>query len=187
MQTGGHHPCGQIRTPLGLVEEPETCAGCYSVLWTGYSTSKGTDANGFTPVCHAVIKQVNERAALKTEDGDLHEGESGDQPPIDQPPFRPKYCQQGENDRLQTTRLAGLRAHTEALGAADTPGHGHGEEDKELGCSLNGQCMHGGTPPGYYCRCDDGWTGRACEQCAPTAQPRWPFFTSARTLMRLSA
>ena len=102
VQTGGH-PCGQIRTPLGLVEEPETCAGCYSVLWTGYSTSKGTDANGFTPVCHAVIKQVNERAALKTEDG---EGEAADQPPIDQPPSPPKYCQQGENDRFQTTRWA---------------------------------------------------------------------------------
>jgi hypothetical protein len=62
VQTGGHHPCGQIRTPLGLVSEPELCAGCYSVLWTGYSTLKGTDNNGFTPVCHAIVRQKNERA-----------------------------------------------------------------------------------------------------------------------------
>jgi hypothetical protein len=63
VQTGGHHPCGQIRTPLGLVAEPELCTGCYSVLWTGYSALKGTDRVGFTPVCHAVIKQKNEQAA----------------------------------------------------------------------------------------------------------------------------
>eukprot|EP01052_Picozoa_sp_SAG31_P019021 SAG31_NODE_1370_length_8610_cov_2.897192_8_plen_377_part_00 len=57
------HPCGQIRTPLGLVPEPELCSGCYSVLWTGYSDLKGTDRNGYTPVCHAVIKQKNEAGA----------------------------------------------------------------------------------------------------------------------------
>ena len=57
------HPCGQIRTPLGLVPEPELCFGCYSVLWTGYSDLKGTDRNGYTPVCHAVIKQKNEAGA----------------------------------------------------------------------------------------------------------------------------
>ena len=61
VQTDGHHPCGQIRTPLGLVAEPEMCTGCYSVLWTGYSTLKGTDSAGYTPVCHAVIRQKNER------------------------------------------------------------------------------------------------------------------------------
>ena len=60
VQTGGNHPCGQIRTPLGMVAEPELCKGCYSVLWTGYSTLKGTDRAGFTPVCHAVIRQMNE-------------------------------------------------------------------------------------------------------------------------------
>jgi len=44
VQTDGRHPCGQIRTPLGLVAEPgRLCAGCYSVLWTGFSTLKGTD------------------------------------------------------------------------------------------------------------------------------------------------
>eukprot|EP00947_MAST-08B_sp_MAST-8B-sp1_P002916 g2916.t1 len=59
--TGGHHPCGQIRTPLGLVAEPELCTGCYSVLWTGFSTQQGTDGNGFTPVCHAIIRNVNEK------------------------------------------------------------------------------------------------------------------------------
>ena len=57
------HPCGQIRTPLGLVAEPELCSGCYSVLWTGYSDMKGTDGSGYTPVCHAVIKQKNEAGA----------------------------------------------------------------------------------------------------------------------------
>jgi hypothetical protein len=61
VQTDGH-PCGQIRTPLGLVAEPEICKGCYSVLWTGYSTLKGTDNAGYTPICHAVIRQRNEDA-----------------------------------------------------------------------------------------------------------------------------
>lgn len=61
VQTDGHHACGQIRTPLGLVAEPELCAGCYSVMWTGFSSLKGSDSNGFTPVCHAVIKQIKER------------------------------------------------------------------------------------------------------------------------------
>jgi hypothetical protein len=59
VQTVGH-PCGQIRTPLGLVAEPERCVGCYSVLWTGYSHLKGTDHSGYTPVCHALVKQTNE-------------------------------------------------------------------------------------------------------------------------------
>lgn len=63
VQTGGHHPCGQIRTPLGLVAEPEHCDGCYSVLWTGFSTLEGTDGNGFTPVCHAIVKQIHEKGA----------------------------------------------------------------------------------------------------------------------------
>lgn len=63
VQTVGH-PCGQIRTPLGLVAEPERCAGCYSVLWTGYSNLKGTDRVGYTPVCHAVVKQTNENGPL---------------------------------------------------------------------------------------------------------------------------
>ena len=60
VQLDGAHPCGQIRTPLGLVSEPDRCAGCYSVLWTGYSQMKGTDAAGFTPVCHAIIRQRGE-------------------------------------------------------------------------------------------------------------------------------
>jgi hypothetical protein len=58
------HPCGQIRTPLGLVPEPEWCVGCYSVLWTGFSNLKGTDSSGFTPVCHAIVKQTNENGPL---------------------------------------------------------------------------------------------------------------------------
>merc|ERR1712196_493983 len=61
VQNGGSHPCGQIRTPLGLVSEPSQCTGCYSVLWTGFSNLTGTDDNGFTPVCHAIIKQINEQ------------------------------------------------------------------------------------------------------------------------------
>ena len=60
VQTDGNHPRGQIRTALGLVAEPELCSGCYSVLWTEYSTMQGTDGVGFTPVCHAVIRQSNE-------------------------------------------------------------------------------------------------------------------------------
>lgn len=63
VQTVGH-PCGQIRTPLGLVAEPERCVGCYSVLWTGFSNLKGTDSSGYTPVCHAVVKQANENGPL---------------------------------------------------------------------------------------------------------------------------
>ena len=55
---GGHHACGQIRTPLGLAPEPERCRGCYSVLWTGIS------AGGFRPVCHAIIRNINEGKAI---------------------------------------------------------------------------------------------------------------------------
>lgn len=28
--------CGLVRTPIGVVPEPETCAGCYTVMWTGW-------------------------------------------------------------------------------------------------------------------------------------------------------
>ena len=63
VQINGNHPCGQIRTALGLVAEPTLCSGCYSVLWTGFSTLKGTDHTGFEPVCHAVIRQKNEEKA----------------------------------------------------------------------------------------------------------------------------
>ena len=44
------------------------------------------------------------------------------------------------------------------------PGHGHGYQDLELGCSMNGDCMYGGTPLGYYCWCSAGWMGKNCEQ-----------------------
>ena len=54
VQTDGNHPCGQIRTPLGLAAEPERCRGCYSVLWNGVTDS------GFRAVCHAIIRNVNE-------------------------------------------------------------------------------------------------------------------------------
>lgn len=53
VQTGGNHPCGHIRTPLGLVPEPDRCSGCYSVLWTGAQ-------GNFRPVCHAIIRNINE-------------------------------------------------------------------------------------------------------------------------------
>ena len=53
VQTGSRRPCGAIRTPLGLVPEPSRCKGCYSVLWTG-----GT--KNFRPVCHAIIRNLNE-------------------------------------------------------------------------------------------------------------------------------
>ena len=54
VQTDGNHPCGSIRTPLGLAPEPERCRGCYSVLFTG-------GAKGFRPTCHAIIRNVNEQ------------------------------------------------------------------------------------------------------------------------------
>ena len=53
VQTAEKHPCGQIRTPLGMVPEPERCHGCYSVLWTGI-------AGQFRPICQAIIRNVNE-------------------------------------------------------------------------------------------------------------------------------
>ena len=53
VQTSENHPCGQIRTPLGLAPEPETCKGCYSVMWTGI-------AAGFRPVCRGIIRNLNE-------------------------------------------------------------------------------------------------------------------------------
>jgi hypothetical protein len=54
VQTADNSPCGRIRTPLGLVPEPNRCKGCYSVLWTGQA------ANSFRPVCHAIIRNINE-------------------------------------------------------------------------------------------------------------------------------
>jgi hypothetical protein len=56
VQSGGQHPCGQIRTPLGLAPEPERCVGCYSVLWTGITAEKGE----FRPVCQAIIRNTAE-------------------------------------------------------------------------------------------------------------------------------
>ena len=53
VQTEGSRPCGSIRTPLGLVPEPDRCKGCYSVLWTG-------GVGSFRPVCHAIIRNANE-------------------------------------------------------------------------------------------------------------------------------
>ena len=61
VQINGNHPCGQIRTALGLVAEPELCRGCYSVLWTGFSNkSAPMQGPGFEPVCQAIIRNANE-------------------------------------------------------------------------------------------------------------------------------
>ena len=61
VQLGGNHPCGQIRTALGIVPEPEQCRGCYSVLWTGFSNVSNTmKPSGWEPVCQAVIRNTNE-------------------------------------------------------------------------------------------------------------------------------
>jgi hypothetical protein len=57
----GNHPCGQIRTALGLVAEPKLCTGCYAVLWTGFSDKPSPDHQGFEPVCQAIIRNVNEK------------------------------------------------------------------------------------------------------------------------------
>ena len=59
VQTATTHPCGQIRTPLGMAPEPERCKGCYSVLWTGISDEPGPSGN-FRPICQAIIRNVNE-------------------------------------------------------------------------------------------------------------------------------
>merc|ERR1711972_687299 len=58
VQTGGQHPCGQIRTPLGLVAEPELCVGCYSVMWTGFSTLRG-NGSGWVHSCLLRCHQTN--------------------------------------------------------------------------------------------------------------------------------
>ena len=36
VQTDPSSQCGLVRTPLGIVPEPELCAGCYSILFTGW-------------------------------------------------------------------------------------------------------------------------------------------------------
>eukprot|EP01052_Picozoa_sp_SAG31_P010270 SAG31_NODE_558_length_14153_cov_9.068094_3_plen_278_part_00 len=36
VQSDPTRQCGLIRTPLGLVPEPQQCAGCYSVIYTGW-------------------------------------------------------------------------------------------------------------------------------------------------------
>ena len=54
VQTAENNPCGQIRTPLGMVPEPERCHGCYSVLWTGIA------GHNFRPICQAIIRNLNE-------------------------------------------------------------------------------------------------------------------------------
>ena len=52
VQLHDNHPCGQIRTALGLVGEPDLCRGCYSVLWTGFSNQSDSMRHGpgFEPV-----------------------------------------------------------------------------------------------------------------------------------------
>lgn len=59
VQTASTHPCGQIRTPLGMAPEPERCKGCYSILWTGISDEPGPSGN-FRPICQAIVRNVNE-------------------------------------------------------------------------------------------------------------------------------
>ena len=44
MQADPARQCGLIRTPLGLVPEPETCKGCYSVLYTGWQAAGNASA-----------------------------------------------------------------------------------------------------------------------------------------------
>jgi hypothetical protein len=67
VQLNGNHPCGQIRTALGLVAEPAICRGCYSVLWTGFSnkSSPMRGSPGFEPVCQAIIRNMNEKNPSK--------------------------------------------------------------------------------------------------------------------------
>ena len=39
VQVDPANQCGLIRTPLGIVPEPHLCAGCYSVIYTGWGRS----------------------------------------------------------------------------------------------------------------------------------------------------
>jgi hypothetical protein len=91
VQSDPAHQCGLIRTPLGLVSEHQQCAGCYSVIYTGWGASNtATNASsllrghalprghcpvgdercavyqGFKPVCAALIRNTREAAAHST-------------------------------------------------------------------------------------------------------------------------
>jgi len=44
---------GVVRTPQGLVAEPDKCKGCYSMLYT-------IDAGSYRPVCHVLLRNTAE-------------------------------------------------------------------------------------------------------------------------------
>lgn len=46
VQTDPASQCGLVRTPLGIVPEPEQCTGCYSILFTGWGAP---NVNNTTP------------------------------------------------------------------------------------------------------------------------------------------
>ena len=60
--------CGKpVRTPQGLVPEPEKCKGCYSLLYTGHGTtdeagaaSQGGATLSYANVCWVMLQNVNE-------------------------------------------------------------------------------------------------------------------------------
>ena len=51
--------CGSpVRTPQGLVPEPERCAGCYSMLYTGHASSG--PSKGFANECWVMLRNLAE-------------------------------------------------------------------------------------------------------------------------------
>lgn len=62
--SGCGHP---VRTPQGLVAEPEKCKGCYSMLYTGHGASgeatadAGADGGSYANVCYVLLQNVNEQ------------------------------------------------------------------------------------------------------------------------------
>jgi hypothetical protein len=56
-----------VRTPQGLVAEPEKCKGCYSMLYTGHGASgeatadAGADGGSYANVCYVLLQNVNEQ------------------------------------------------------------------------------------------------------------------------------
>ena len=44
---------GTVRTPQGLVAEPDKCKGCYSMLYT-------IDSGAFRPVCYVLLRNTAE-------------------------------------------------------------------------------------------------------------------------------
>ena len=52
--------CGApVRTPQGLVPEPDKCKGCYSMLYTGHAAANSVD-KGFANECWVMLRNIAE-------------------------------------------------------------------------------------------------------------------------------